>query len=225
MSNKDVAVTKQEASFIMRQIPISRYRTVLDLCCGVGRHTDLLTQNGYHVIGVDRDKDALEHAKKATSGDAEYIQHDMRSISTLQYQFDAVISMWHSFGYFEEYENNNVIKQISEVLRTQGRFIIDIYNKSFMEAHLGERQITKGEMTITEQVSHKANRFHVTLAYGSELGVIDEFEWQLYTQDEIIQVCQEYNMKCITACANFDENQPISKSIPRMQLVFEKDAS
>ena len=41
------AQTQTEVEFITRHLPKSNYKTVLDLCCGQGRHTRLLAEKGY----------------------------------------------------------------------------------------------------------------------------------------------------------------------------------
>src|SRR5437868_10696271 len=41
--------TEREIAFVARQIPQPAYETVLDLCCGYGRHARLLAERGYRV--------------------------------------------------------------------------------------------------------------------------------------------------------------------------------
>ena len=43
----------REARFLMEQLPFPAFRTVLDVCCGEGRHTQLLAAAGYSVTGID----------------------------------------------------------------------------------------------------------------------------------------------------------------------------
>jgi len=44
-----------EIAFVTRHLPLASYHSVLDLCCGWGRHAQELAQLDYHVTGLDRD--------------------------------------------------------------------------------------------------------------------------------------------------------------------------
>ena len=52
--------TESEIAFIVRHLPRPHYTSVVDLCCGTGRHARLLVARGYRMLGMDRDTAALE---------------------------------------------------------------------------------------------------------------------------------------------------------------------
>src|SRR6266508_871470 len=51
--------TEREVAFVARWLPQPAYTTVLDLCCGQGRHARALAARGYRVTGVDRSVERL----------------------------------------------------------------------------------------------------------------------------------------------------------------------
>ncbi len=222
MKGKNVSDTEIEVNFLKKHLQISNYKKILDLCCGYGRHSNMLGKYGYNVLGIDRDEGALIKAKKSANKNVEYLSYDMRNIEKLPYSFDGIISMWHSFGYFNDEVNNSIIRQISSLLNKNGRFILDIYNKDFFEKNVGKREFTKENLLIKEEVKKEGNRFNVTLTYDNT-NTIDEFNWYLYSKDEITNLCKEYSLICKTACPWYDERQAIDENTPRMQLVFEKN--
>lgn len=60
------------------------------------------------------------------------VQSDMRAIP-YRNEFDAVINMFSSFGYFEkEKENFKVLKAVSMALKPKGFFLIDLPNKNWI---------------------------------------------------------------------------------------------
>ena len=76
----------------------------LDLCCGPGRCSAALAQRGFAVTGVDRTGFLLEEARKRTQAaeaTIEWVQADMRDF-VRPATFDLVISMFTSFGYFDD---------------------------------------------------------------------------------------------------------------------------
>ncbi|WP_461615051.1 class I SAM-dependent methyltransferase [Clostridium sp. Marseille-QA1073] len=143
MKGKNVSDTEIEVNFLKKHLPISNYKKILDLCCGYGRHSNMLGEYGYNVLGIDRDEDALIKAEKSANKNVEYLSYDMRNIEKLPYSFDGIISMWHSFGYFNDDVNISIIKQISSLLNKNGRFILDIYNKDFLKRMLERENLLK----------------------------------------------------------------------------------
>jgi len=213
--------TKLEIDFITRNLPQPNYRTVVDLCCGTGRHSNFLAQSNYDVTGIDINLAALNQAKKNSGKNITYINLDMRNFSNLYGTFDAVLNLWQSFGYFDETTNLNVLRQVSEKLNSNGRFVLDIYHQEFFDKHQGERQFEKEGVLITENKLVNGNRLSVTLTYNPH-GKTDKFDWQLYTPTELIESLKAFDLQCVVACTNFDETRPPSANNPRVQYVFEK---
>lgn len=223
MTNKSKFETELEAQFIMRNAPSPKYKTVLDICCGQGRHSKILVENGYEVTGIDRDMAALELAKNNINRDkATFINHDMRDIKSLNKKFDVIISMWQSFGYFDEDVNKNILKQISDSLSEEGIFIVDIYNRTYYENNIGISRYNKEGIDIVSQVQKCGDKFIIKLEYDDKEKTIEEFSWKLYTRDEIIGACEDIGLTCKIDCTWCDESKPIEDDSVRMQLVFQK---
>jgi SAM-dependent methyltransferase len=216
--------TEQEVAFVGRHLPRPRYRRVLDVCCGSGRHSRPLAEQGYEVVGIDRDvvalANALAKARSSTAVNATYLHQDMRRLEEVPGQFDAVLSLWQSFGYFDEATNRDVLRQMSEKLRPNGRLILDIYNRTYFERNQGTRQLERNGVLITAANSMKGNRLRATLDYGDGG---DTFEWQLFTPDEICELAAEFVLEVVLMCTEFDEKKPVTPEKPRMIFVFRKE--
>src|SRR5262245_30591864 len=86
-------------------------RDVLDLCCGPGRLSVPLAQKGFRVTGVDRTQFLLRKAKaraKTANVSIEWVGKDMRDFVRPRV-FDAVISMFTSFGYFDNKQEDMLV--------------------------------------------------------------------------------------------------------------------
>jgi SAM-dependent methyltransferase len=107
-------------------------RTVLDLCCGPGRHAAAFAQHGFEVTGVDRSQFLLDRAQeRATEGavSVEWVREDMRRFIRPA-AFDLACNMFTSFGYFEDEEDNlRVLRNVHESLRGGGAFVMEMLGK------------------------------------------------------------------------------------------------
>ncbi len=210
--------TAREINFLARNLLFPTYSNILDVCCGMGRHTRELSALGYRVTGVDVNERALEYAQRVDKL-ARYVLGDMRELRALRASFDAVLILWQSFGYFDDATNESIVRDIARILNPRGRFILDIYNRAFFEKHLGERRIENNSRVIVEKKTFNNNRLRVELDYGDAR---DEYEWQIFYVDEIAALAARCGFREILRCAKFDESIAPSSEIPRMQFVFEK---
>ena len=108
---------------------------ILDLACGYGRIALPLARRGFRVTGLDSSEPLLavgrERAAQA-SVPVEWRRADMRHIpSEWSGQFDAIISIWNSFGYFsDDHENQRVLANgAAQALKPGGRLLIDVSNR------------------------------------------------------------------------------------------------
>jgi SAM-dependent methyltransferase len=214
--------TEAEVAFVARQLPLPAYRSVLDLCCGPGRHALRLAARGYAVTGVDRDEVAIAAARER-AGDlpATFRTLDLRDFDSQPGRFDAVLSLWQSFGYFDEATNSRVQRQAGDRLRPGGRLLLDLYHRGFFERRQGSQEQSIGDVTVRTTRRMAGARLSVDLDYGPGRPP-DRFEWQLYTPQEVRALGEAHGLMPVVACAGFDEAQPPSPDLPRMQLILEK---
>ena len=101
---------------------------VLELGCGTGSLTEILSARGYDMIGVDNSEEMLEIAldKKTESGqDILYLLQDMREFE-LYGTVRAVISICDSMNYItEETDLLEVFRLVNNYLDPGGVFIFD----------------------------------------------------------------------------------------------------
>lgn len=130
------AGTEREIVDILALIggPVQR---ALDLCCGPGRAAVELARRGVRVTGVDRSAFMLERAREralAHQVEIEWVQSDMRDHAPSA-EYDLVLSLFTSFGYFEDPADNlRVLRQVRQSLRAGGCFVLDIMNKERLAA-------------------------------------------------------------------------------------------
>lgn len=220
LSPNSVATVERELSFVSRHLPVSEYRCLLDIPCGIGRHSGPLSTLGYEVLGVDRSEAALAVASKQYPS-VEFLALDMFQLSSIRRTFDAVLCLWQSFGYGDAAQNRELLGSMRQVLRPGGRVLLDIYNADAvvaLPAHAAERRAGR---TIHTRRSMKDRRLRVELEYSGAAG-IDTHEWEVFTPGQIMQLAAEVELDMLLSCAWFDETIQPSREHLRMQLLLER---
>lgn len=118
---------------------------VLELGCGTGKMTRLLSQAGYDMIGVDNSMDMLEIAmeKQEGRGDILYLLQDMRGFE-LYGTVRAVVSVCDSMNYITEEEDLlDVFRLVNNYLDPGGLFVFDLNTAYKYKEILGESTIAE----------------------------------------------------------------------------------
>jgi SAM-dependent methyltransferase len=110
-------------------------KSALDLCCGPGRCSIALAEQGFTVTGVDRTKYLLEKAReraRTAGARIEWIAQDMRDFVRPD-AFDFALSVYTSFGYFEDRnEDARVLANVFASLRPGGAFLLDVMGREVL---------------------------------------------------------------------------------------------
>jgi ubiquinone/menaquinone biosynthesis C-methylase UbiE len=128
---------------------------VLDLACGAGRWLRPLSQAGARAVGVDLSLPLLERAaemRRETQLRFDLLRCDMLHIPLRSNSCDLVLSMFTSFGYFEEPEQDiAVLREAHRVLRPGGQLFLDVFNAHRVRRNLvPETQRRAGRFAVQE---------------------------------------------------------------------------
>ena len=122
----------EELEFMLRTLDLKDDAVILDLCCGEGRHSRALAALGYSVVGVDASPSLISIAQKESVGSKDarlwFLQGDMRNIPLHENSCDAVINLFTSFGFFDDFENLQTLRSASSVLKPNGKLLLDYWN-------------------------------------------------------------------------------------------------
>ena len=124
--------TQREIDFVRSILP--KKGTVLDLCCGTGRHLIILRREGWNMIGLDLSKNLLAIAKRNMKHEkvkSPLVRGDMRHFPFRNQIFDTIICMFTSFGYLpSESEDIESLREVKRTLGKNRRFLLDVANKN-----------------------------------------------------------------------------------------------
>lgn len=119
---------------------------MLDIACGKGRHSKILSEYGYDVTGIDLSENSIRKAKEFETDHLHFYRHDMRLPFWINY-FDYAFNFFTSFGYFgTRRDHDNALRTIAQAMKPGGTLVMDYLNAHYVEDHL----VYKESKTIGE---------------------------------------------------------------------------
>jgi len=131
---------KLKALFLEHVVPGGG--TILDVPCGIGRHSFALAEEGFNVVGVDFSPPFIEKARelaeeRGVDDRCEFIVGDMRVIGDVLkgYTFNAVVNMFTSIGYYTDETDVDILRQLHGLASQGGILVIDTVNRDWIVRH------------------------------------------------------------------------------------------
>jgi SAM-dependent methyltransferase len=131
-----------EIDGVLRLVDIAPRSAVLDLCCGIGRHSLELARRGFRVTAVDRYGPYLDRARARTEKDGlkiEFVQKDMRRFQRAAH-FHLAVNLYTSFGYFEDPQDDvKVAQNLFASLIPGGKLVMELMGREVLARIFRER--------------------------------------------------------------------------------------
>lgn len=134
--HRDNDDAKEQVDLIIDTLNPTKNSLILDLGCGEGRYACFFKSLGYWVLGLDLSATLIRRGKEKYPH-LNLVVGDMRAIPTAPGKFDLILSLFTSFGYFEEdKENEKVLASVCRSLKPGGVFWLDFLNANNIENNL-----------------------------------------------------------------------------------------
>ncbi len=224
-----IAHTVAEVDSIKSLCKIQNDESILDLCCGIGRHSLEFARRGHNVVGVDRTRLYLEKAIATAQEERlniEFVLDDMRTFYRKK-SFDIVLSMFTSFSYFEDHEEQMlVLRNIYASLRAGGRFILESMGKEVL-ARIFQRQNWSewphGFMMEEREAIENWSKMHNKWIFLERDGTVHRFDvihW-IYSGAEIKEMLEKVGFSNIKIYGGLD-GRPYDNEAARLVVVATK---
>ncbi|GAB2694703.1 class I SAM-dependent methyltransferase [Paenibacillus thermoaerophilus] len=225
--HRDFAGARREVERMVQWLNLPAGASVLDLCCGMGRHSLALAEMGYKVTGVDLSEPLLAEARAADAeGRVRWHRGDMRDVP-LEGGFDAVVNLFTSFGYFDtDEENRRVLEEISRLLQPGGRWLLDFLNASWVESRLVPHSVRKeGDLTIDERrvVEDGFVRKTITLSEPGRPDRVYHEQVRMYGLDDFRRLLAGTGLRIDAVHGSYEAEEYTERDSPRLILVGSKD--
>ena len=179
---------------------------ILDLNCGIGRHSLELGKQGIEVLGTDISSDYVKIAEKRAQkqklgGLVRFRVTDMRQIAASlsgEQLFDGIVCLWTSFGFYDDATNDDILRQCLRLVAPGGFFALDIVNRDWLVRNFSERgfERTKDWLVLEErkfdaQNSRQYNTWKFMRQMDEKTFVLDrsiELDLRVWSLHELVQL-------------------------------------
>lgn len=164
-------ITGKECEFLAQELSLAPGARVLDVPCGLGRHSLLLASRGFRVTGIDLSSEAIESARKDAARlglQVELLNRDMCDLPPGE-KFDGAFCMGNSFGYLSDGDNARFIAAVAGTLRPGGRFVLETgYAAESLLPHIAgyPPRYELGDVTLTLEHDYDPQTSRLLTTYG-----------------------------------------------------------
>lgn len=210
-----------DLQFYKRWMPENKDAPILELCCGTGRLTIPIAEEGYNICGVDFTSSMLERAKMkalAMKLQIEFIEADIRTLD-LKEKFDLIFFPFNSIHHL--YNNKDLFKVFGNVkhhLKDGGIFLLDCFNPSIHSIVEGEKAPKEIATYTTEdgrniliqqkmryEKKTQINRIEWHYYINGEFDSIQQLDMRLFYPQELDSYLEWNGFKIIKKFGSFDE--------------------
>jgi SAM-dependent methyltransferase len=176
---------------------------VEDLGCGRGRHAIPLARRGFRVAGVDISENMLRLARSRAERErvqVEWVMEDMRTFCRPG-AFDLALSLFTSFGYFSDAENQQVLDNIGKSLRRGGMLLLDLRNAGKGLSRLEDMDMTvevpSGSLRMSIRFDRRTMRASAehTLTRSDGIRISSAFDVRVYSMEELSRMIRKAGME------------------------------
>ncbi|MFO7916994.1 MAG: methyltransferase domain-containing protein [Anaerolineae bacterium] len=236
-AHRDAEEAAKNAQRIMELLNPRKDEPFLDLGCGAGRYLQVFRKLGLtRLVGLDlseallkvaAEKLATPEQRETPQEDIQLVRADMRAIPYRNY-FAAVASLFTSFGYFgEDEENAAVFREVYRVLKPGGKFLIDYLNRYHVLRHLvpcDEDRFCAGYVRNVRYLSQNGRRVEKDTLFVNLEGKENVFHESVraYRPSEIVVMLKDAGFVNIHRYGSL-AGEEFSPDSPRLVITAQKE--
>jgi len=191
----------EHAKFIIDVMSLHGKKKILDIPCGNGRISNILSRKGFDVTGIDFNKHLLNFAKKEALKKKLKTRFFNISMFDIKWEneFDSAICFWGSFGYSTDENNINFLREIYSSLGNNGKFLIDTVTAETLLPKFQRRGWMKiGDIYILEDRTYNTLNSRIDVEWTfikKNKAEIKHTSIRLYTYKELINIMKDIGFR------------------------------
>lgn len=225
-SHRDESEAERLVELIIKILNLKSGSSVLDMACGSGRHAIIFAKKSFDVTAVDLSKRLISEAKSNAARfgvNINFVLSDILDFNT-PLRFDLALNLFTSIGYFENDEDNfRVIMKAYSLLKSNGYFVLDYFNKENLLKNLVPETIFSENGTrIIQKRYIKGNRVIKDISIENHDSLEKYYESvRLYSDEEIFSYFEKAGFTIIEKFGDYNGNTFTKDSSSRL-IIFAK---
>ena len=206
---------------IVEYLDLKKGSKILDLACGIGRHSIYLDKIGFKVVGTDKSPNNIKKAKASQNQSLNFLQMEM--IDNTNHKYDGIFNLFTSFGYVNHDYNLKTVKNIERQLKDNGTVVVDFMNTLFVKNNL-----VIEETKVINDLSFKIKRRSDGKFIYKEIKFNDKKDYFFHEKvmdlslNDFESYLKRYNLRIIKTFGDYNLNDFDIKNSERLIMVIKK---
>jgi len=162
-------------------------KRVLELGCGTGNYSEILSQYGWNITGIEKSPDMIVQFQKKKISNATIIPSDLLNFRSPD-PFDLVLALFNVIGYLlEDDQIQQCFQNVFQNLKAGGLFMFDLWNTEGVLFHQFQKKVKEAEnsrYTITRHSNSAPLGIENLVGVDFELFIQDKFTGEKYSARE-----------------------------------------
>jgi ubiquinone/menaquinone biosynthesis C-methylase UbiE len=120
---------------------------ILDVGCGNGRSTQILSKISNEVVGIDFSERLLGQAQKRCPEVRFYLE-DAKSTHFDNGSFDYVVMLWNTFGNLYS-SRNQVLREVRRIVKPDGKVLMSVLSENVLDVYFD--MLKQNELVVLHQ--------------------------------------------------------------------------
>jgi len=218
--------TQAEVDFLREELGVSASSYVLDVPCGLGRHSVALAKYECRVAALDLSAECIAQAQAQAVGlPIDWVLGDMRQLERTA-EFDGAFCFGNSFGYLNPHDAAVFLAAIARAIKPGSRFVLEtgMAAESILPGLQKTRWFRLGEIYMLSENQYHPREGRLNIQYTFVRGgVVDTRPSSSYvfTVSELCRMFTQAGLQPAKLLGSVN-GEPYQMGSPRLIVVAEK---
>ena len=219
--HRDYSEARNFIDNIVEYLDLKKGSKILDLACGIGRHSIYLDKMGFKVVGTDKSPNNIKKAKANQNQSISFLQMEM--IDDTNHKYDGIFNLFTSFGYVNHDYNLKTIKNIQRQLKDDGTVIVDFMNTLFVKNNLVIEE-TKVIDDLSFKIKRKSDGKHIykEIKFNDQKDYFFQEKVMDLSLNDFENYLKRHNLKIIKTFGDYNLNEFDIENSERLIMVIKK---
>lgn len=211
LASRKYTTIEGTAQWISSKVP-KKQMNILDLGCGPGLYSEIFSQQGHMVTGVDFSKNSIDYAKQEADKkglDITYLNQNYLELDVPEDHFDLVTLIYCDLGPLVPSERDQLLGNIKKALKPGGMLIFDVLNDKNLKSKVNPKSWEIAEqgfwrsspyLALSESLLYEEDKVILSQHIICEDNKTDVYRFwtHFFSHDDLEKILQPYGFSDIS---------------------------